>query len=373
MSDTTLGDPRPAPAEGGAFERPAVASAAGTRGGWLILGAAVLMGVVVLAVLVTRRTAEPPRGRAETAEAVTAPATPADIASFSAAGGASPAQTPAVALVTPPAPTVPFASPPAPPPPGSAATDSSLKAPAVVVDLASEPGASAPRPAAAATPGAPVAGGAAPAGLNGDEQFARRVGAEEPEHAEATVLHNLGTTVPQGAMIPAVLETALDSDLPGYARAVVSRDVRGFDGSAVLIPQGSRVIGQYKSAVAQGQSRVFVIWTRILRPDGASIQIASSGTDPLGRAGLAGSVNRHFLEEFSGSVLLSVINAGIASIAHNPGTEIVIGSAQQATTLAGSAFSPASIPPTIKVPQGAPIRIFVARDLDFTAAGGVGR
>ena len=109
-------------------------------------------------------------------------------------------------------------------------------------------------------------------------------------------------------MIPAVLETALDSDLPGYTRAVVSRDVRGFDGSTVLIPRGSRLIGQYKSGVALGQSRVFVIWTRVIRPDGVSVQIGSPATDPLGRAGLDGKVDNHFFTRFGGSILLSVMN-----------------------------------------------------------------
>ena len=168
-----------------------------------------------------------------------------------------------------------------------------------------------------------------------------------------------------------MLETALNSDLPGYTRAVVSRDVRGFDGSEVLVPRGSRVIGEYKSAVAQGQTRAFVIWTRIIRPDGASIQIASSGTDPLGRAGLAGKVNTHFFERFSGAILLSVIDAGVENLANrNNNTSIVIGSSGSgvgdAATASLSALVPAVIPPTIKVAQGAPIRIFVARDLDFS-------
>jgi len=177
--------------------------------------------------------------------------------------------------------------------------------------------------------------------------------------------------IAQGAIMTGVLETALDSDLPGFARAVVSRDVRGFDGSKVLIPRGSHVIGQYQSAVAQGQTRAFVIWTRIIRPDGASIQIGSPGTDTLGRAGLQGSVNTHFLERFSGAILLSVIYAGITSLARQPTTQVVIGSSQEAVNTGLSALVPTAIPPTIKVRQGAPIRIFVARDLDFQAVQGV--
>ena len=82
--------------------------------------------------------------------------------------------------------------------------------------------------------------------------------------------------IPQGAIIGAVMETALNSDLPGYARAVVSKDVLSFDGSTVLIPAGSRVIGEYNSGVAQGASRIFIVWSRLIRPDGVSIALGWS-------------------------------------------------------------------------------------------------
>jgi type IV secretion system protein VirB10 len=181
------------------------------------------------------------------------------------------------------------------------------------------------------------------------------------------MIHDKGAMAPQGTLIPAVLETALDSDLPGFARAVVSQDVRSFDGSHVLITRGSRLIGEYRSATAQGQTRAFVIWTRLIRPDGVSIQLGSPGADDLGRGGMSGQVDRHFLERFGGAILLSVVNAGGTALAgHSPGTEVVIGSSQQATGLASIAnIGPANIAPTIKVPQGSPIRVFVARDLDF--------
>lgn len=151
---------------------------------------------------------------------------------------------------------------------------------------------------------------------------------------------------------------------------MVSRDVRSFDGSTVLIPRGSRLVGQYKSAVAQGQSRAFVIWTRVIRPDGASIQIGSPAADTLGRAGLAGSVNRHFFQRFTNSVLLSVVNAAVAAVSRGSNTQILIGSSQEATGLAAALLPTQIVPPTIKVAQGTPVRVFVARDLDFTAVGG---
>ena len=370
--------------------RPAVARTGGDRDMWLIIGAAVLLGLLVLFYLGAHRpgAAVDPRGAAASATEIAAPPPPNDIAAFEAVSraGSLPQITanPPVASPTLSAAPINLAPTAGPLLTTSNAAEARLKAPAMVVDLAEAPpsanslvgagtaGGQTGAPTAARGAGAPGAA-AGPTGLNGDEQFAERVGAGEPERSRATLLHNLAETVPQGAMIPGVLETALDSDLPGYTRAVVSREVRGFDGTTVLIPRGSRVIGQYKSAVAQGQSRAFVIWTRILRPDGASIQIGSSGTDPLGRAGLAGSVNRHFLQQFTNAILLSVIDVGIGSLARQPSTQVVIGSAQQATSLAGSTFLPTNIPPTIKVPQGTPIRIFVARDLDFSRTGGVGQ
>ena len=78
-------------------------------------------------------------------------------------------------------------------------------------------------------------------------------------------------------MIPAVLETAINTDVPGYVRAVVSQDVRSFDGTRVLVPRSSRLIGQYQSGLQAGQKRAYVIWTRLIRPDGVSVALASPG------------------------------------------------------------------------------------------------
>lgn len=256
------------------------------------------------------------------------------------------------------------------------------RAPALVVDLGAGPGerllaqADVPPGAAlGAAAGAGAAAGPQAAGgseggqrprLSETEQFAQRVGDEAPERARATPMRNPGAMIAQGAVIPGVLESAINSDLPGFTRAIVSRDVMSFDGRAVLIPRGSRLIGQYKSAVALGQSRAFIIWTRVIRPDGVSVQIGSPGTDELGRGGLDGSVDRHFFRRFSGSILLSVLNAAVASVGQTPATQISIGSPGAAFGAASAATQGEAIPPTIKVRQGEAINIFVARDLDFS-------
>jgi type IV secretion system protein VirB10 len=217
--------------------------------------------------------------------------------------------------------------------------------------------------------------GAANAGaqMNADERFAARLGVDsQAGEVSASHIGDMANTIIQGEVIPAVLDTALNSDLPGYARATVTRDVRGFDGSRILVPQGSRLIGQYRSGVALGQSRAFLIWTRLIRPDGASIELAAPATDGLGRGGLTGEVDNHFFERFGNGILLSLLNIGGAAITDSGDTNIVIAQGQSGRDGAGGGpGSGTNIGPTVKVPQGTPVRVFVNQDLDFSHVGAV--
>ena len=165
-------------------------------------------------------------------------------------------------------------------------------------------------------------------------------------------------------MIPAVLETAIDTDVPGFARAVVSQDVRSFDGSRVLIPRSSRLIGEYKSATQAGQRRAFLMWTRLIRPDGVSIAIASPAADFTGQAGVSGQVNSHFFSRFGSAILLSVLGGASSLATAGASTVIVSGAGQSAASAAIQ--SNGNRGPTIKVRQGEPIRVFTAKDLDFS-------
>ena len=175
-------------------------------------------------------------------------------------------------------------------------------------------------------------------------------------------------TVTQGTLIPAVLETAIDTDLPGYVRALVSRDVRSFDGTQVLIPRSSRLIGQYKSGLAAGQTRAYVIWSRLIRPDGASVALASPAVDFAGNSGLAGKVDGHFMQRFGSAVLLSVVS-GLGALGSSGTSVVLSGGGQSAASVAAQRDT--AIPPTIRVAQGQPIRIFTARDLDFSTVAPV--
>lgn len=261
---------------------------------------------------------------------VTVITTPAPIPS-----AAPPPLPPRAPVYTPPrpAPVVP-PQPAPPPPPGSSQ-------PALVVDLTAGNGAAVNGPAGA---GAAINAG------------------EGDETVRATQIRNRATIVPQGALIAAVLETPLNSDRPGLARALVSQDVRGFDGTRVLIPRGSRLIGDFKGDPNPNLRRILVTWTRLIRPDGVAIRIGSPVSDPLGGAGVAGRANTHFFERFAGAVLQSALAVGV-NLASQPSSGIYIGLPAQQV---GQQIIPNIVrSPTVKVKEGAEITVFVARDLDF--------
>lgn len=185
--------------------------------------------------------------------------------------------------------------------------------------------------------------------------------------ARSARLGQLANTVPQGTLIPAVLETALDSTRPGYVRALVSRDVRGFDGSRVLIPRGSRLFGDYRADLAPGQDRAFVRWTRLVRPDGVSIALDSPAADALGRAGVQGRVNTHFVERFGQALLQTTVGVGAALAGRSIGDNGVVVAVPGAVQTATAPATGQQIQPTLRVDAGAGVTVFVAHDLTFPA------
>jgi len=220
-----------------------------------------------------------------------------------------------------------------------------------------------PLPAALVANEAIEAAAGAPAG-GGANDFASRIGGVGGGPAAARGDIDPRTTVTQGTMIPAVLETAINTDVPGYVRAVVSQDVRSFDGTRVLVPRSSRLIGQYQSGLQAGQKRAYVIWTRLIRPDGVSVALASPATGFDGSGGLPGKVDTHFFQRFGSAILLSVVG-GLAA-ASSSGASIVLGGGQTAASTALQQNG--EISPTVRVRMGEPIRVFTARDLDFSQA-----
>ncbi|SDR63786.1 type IV secretion system protein VirB10 [Rhizobiales bacterium GAS113] len=272
-----------------------------------------------------------------------------------------------------------------------------LRAPQVIADSASAGSLGAGQPDAA-RPGA---------GQEDDpnRRFLASVANGGVETAKATKNDRIDALVAQGTTIRGVLETAVQSDLPGMVRAVTTENVWSFDGRRILIPAGSRLVGEYKSGIAQGQTRVFVVWTRLLRSDGISVQLGSNGTDDLGRAGNAGFVDNHYLQRFGAAIMLSIVGGfsqflsgygqnynnanGTAINTTDPVTGLVTTTqtggnqnsqvlqarqiaaqnvSQTLTNIAQEALrNSINIPPTIYLDQGTRTIVFVRRDLDFSA------
>lgn len=223
--------------------------------------------------------------------------------------------------------------------------------------------------------------GAGVAGEDRNSRFLAAAATLGDRMARARRIERIDALVPEGTLIPGILETAIVSDLPGQIRAIVSQDVYGFDGRRVLIPAGTRLIGEYQSDVIAGQRRIFVIWTRMLRDDGVSVRLDSIGADSLGRSGLAGHVDKKFRERFGAAILLSIVggaagyltgqgSANVGEASGEPSRAEELARATIAQTFADMANQVLGenlkIAPTISVGQGERIFVYVRQDLDFS-------
>lgn len=204
---------------------------------------------------------------------------------------------------------------------------------------------------------------------NADEAFFASASQASQTTTVAGQLPYPSDTIVQGTIVLGVLETSIDSSLPGAIRAAVSLDVWSYDGQRILMPKGTRLIGSYRSDLDLAQERALVVWERAITPAGASMELGSFGADRLGRSGIAGSVDTHFVQRFGSAALISIIGAvpGIA-VAENGTTEPT----GDAAVEVGEDFRDATsdviseylrIQPTIHVDQGSTISVFVGRDL----------
>jgi len=229
-------------------------------------------------------------------------------------------------------------------------------------------------PAVIYTNGQSVAATGGPAGTsNGDprklsdnEAFLQSPPALVIEEAEQ--MQHPDRTLAQGSVVQAALQVAINSDLPGNVMAVVSEPVPSFAGDNILIPRGSRLFGSYSAGIQSGQKRILIAWTRVLTPDGVSIQISSVGGDRLGRSGLTGFVDSKFVERFGGAALISLIGAGPSIAAASIDSEITrdtlesVGEDLEDAT--GTVIAEQlSREPTIYVDQGAGVTVLVDRDV----------
>lgn len=200
---------------------------------------------------------------------------------------------------------------------------------------------------------------------------ARLASTDTPARA-AGIIANRNMVLAKGSFIDCVLETRIDSTVPGMTSCIVTRNIYSDNGKVLLIERGSKITGEYQSDMKQGQARIFVLWNRIKTPHGVTVNLDSPGTDPLGGSGMPGYVNRHFAERFGAAILLSVIDDAFATAANlaqkgrDNQTIVYQSTSSSANDMATEALRHTiNIPPTLYKNQGERINVLVARDLSF--------
>ncbi|WP_372784800.1 type IV secretion system protein VirB10 [Phenylobacterium sp.] len=181
--------------------------------------------------------------------------------------------------------------------------------------------------------------------------------------ARAARLPDRNFLIVAGAAIPCLLQTAMDTATPGYVSCLIPRDVLSDNGAVVLMEKGTKVLGEYRSTLKQGQTRLFVLWTRAVTPAGVVIRLESPAADSLGRAGFDGTLDTHFWDRFGGALLLSIVDGGSYALAGPGGGNTArVPSDAAAVALQNSV----NIPPSLRKAQGSEVSIFVAQDFDFS-------
>lgn len=228
----------------------------------------------------------------------------------------------------------------------------------------------------AAGGGAGAAGGDTDQNRQAEKSAFLNAGGASTDYLGATRTAPLGEyEVKAGTVIPSILITGVNSDLPGQMIAQVQETVYSHvDAYMPLIPKGARIIGRYDSSVAMGQERVLVAWNRIIYPDGTSLNIGSmAGADEEGYSGFSDQVDNHYLRLFGHAAFLSVFSAGVQlSQPQQSGDsngytsqQIIAGSMGQQLGQLGMEITRRNmnIQPTLKIRPGYEFNIVVNKDI----------
>ena len=186
-------------------------------------------------------------------------------------------------------------------------------------------------------------------------------------------------TLQAGFVLPAMMISGINSDLPGQVMAQVSQNVYDSPtGKYLLIPQGTRLVGTYNSGIAYGQSRVLMAWQRLIFPDGRTLDIgAMPGADHAGYAGFHDKVNNHYIRLFSSAILLSGVIAAV-DLSQDESRSDNSNSSQRASDALSEALGQTlgqvlaelfrknlSIAPTLEIRPGYKFNVMVVRDMVF--------
>lgn len=213
-----------------------------------------------------------------------------------------------------------------------------------------------------------------------DSEWIREAGATNVPTASVAVAPASKIMLVQNTMIPAVTLTAINSDLPGTISAKVSEDVKdSLYQRYVLVPKGSRLIGRYSADISPGQERVLMAFSRLILPNGESVNLAGSlGVDGQGQSGLGGEVNNHWFKMFGHSLAIALI-ADKAMPDKGVKQSSTLTSSTATRTVAGEVVADVAkrvldrntnIPPTISASVGQRIFVSITSDLPLTPWNG---
>lgn len=185
---------------------------------------------------------------------------------------------------------------------------------------------------------------------------------------QAQMLPDRNFLLTKGTYLDCALETAIDSTVPGITSCRLTRDIYSENGRVVLLDKGSKIVGEFRGGLKQGDARIFVLWTRATTPKGVSVNLDSPGADSLGRAGHEGYVDTKFWTRFGSAIMFSLID-DLMPYAADKATngEIVL---KNTTDSAGDTAktivqSTVNIPPRLVKNQGEHIIVVLGRDIDF--------
>ncbi|UVT17065.1 MAG: type IV secretion system protein VirB10 [Nitrospira sp.] len=191
---------------------------------------------------------------------------------------------------------------------------------------------------------------------------------------QAGLLGDRNLILPKGRTIDCAMTVRVINEVAGMATCVLNSDVYSDNGRVVLLERGSEAVGEYAATMAQGQRRLFLLWTRVKTPTGVVINLNSPASDALGTSGLVGVVDNHWWDRLGAAFLLSLVQDGIglatATQAGGGGAQS-LGIYQHSATTGNRMAelilqSTINIKPTLYKNQGDRGTIFVARDLDFS-------
>ncbi|UVT19659.1 MAG: type IV secretion system protein VirB10 [Nitrospira sp.] len=251
--------------------------------------------------------------------------------------------------------------------PVSTATDTGSSTPASIGYMggASGPSIGVTSVGLAAPPG-PAASGAGPIG--------GLLTPSDTPKVQAGLLGDRNLILPKGRTIDCALTVRMINEVAGMASCVLNSDVYSDNGRVVLLERGSEAVGEYAATMAQGQRRLFLLWTRVKTPTGVVINLNSPAADALGTSGLVGIVDNHWWDRLGAAFLLSLVQDGIglatAAQANTSGAQS-LGIYQHSATTGNRMAelilqSTINIKPTLYKNQGDRGTIFVARDMDFS-------